>query len=73
MLGCKKPDPRMCHQASSALGLSPAQCMFVVDDAELVAAAIDLGYAGRALCRHGNKPSKAVPSISSLSELRDFF
>jgi HAD superfamily hydrolase (TIGR01509 family) len=49
LLGCRKPDPRMYHHASSALGLSPGQCVFVDDDPELVAAAIALGYQGRAI------------------------
>lgn len=73
VLGCNKPDPRMYHHASSALGLPPAQCMFVDDDPDLVAAAIDLGYAGRAMCRHDHKPSSTVPFIRSLGELLDFF
>lgn len=65
VLGCNKPDPRMYHQASTALGLEPAQCLFVDDDPELVAAAIRLGYAGRALCRDarcaGTRPSQPCP------------
>jgi phosphoglycolate phosphatase-like HAD superfamily hydrolase len=51
VLGCRKPDPRMYRHASDALALNPAQCLFVDDDPELVAAAIALGYAGRALIR----------------------
>ncbi|NEE02911.1 HAD family hydrolase [Phytoactinopolyspora halotolerans] len=70
-LGCNKPDPRMYHAASAALGLAPAQCLFVDDDPELVAAAIRLGYAGRALCRDSGRAD--VPSIASLTELLDFF
>jgi putative hydrolase of the HAD superfamily len=53
VLGCRKPDPRMYHHASTALGLEPAQCLFVDDDPALVRAAIELGYAGRALRRGG--------------------
>ncbi|WSQ15339.1 HAD-IA family hydrolase [Streptomyces sp. NBC_01231] len=71
VLGCNKPDPRMYHHASAALGLAPAQCLFVDDDPELVAAAIGLGYAGRALCR--DSAVSDVPSISSLTELLGFF
>lgn len=73
VLGFSKPDPRMYYHASNALGLSPGQCLFVDDHPDLVAAAIDLGYAGRAICRNGNQPSKAVPYIASLSELPDLF
>ncbi|MEV0738029.1 HAD-IA family hydrolase [Streptomyces sp. NPDC050549] len=72
VLGCNKPDPRMDHHASAALGLAPGQCLFVDDDPDLVAAAIRLGYAGRALCR--DSAVSDVPSItSSLTELLHFF
>ncbi|MGW0574573.1 HAD family hydrolase [Streptomyces sp. NPDC002920] len=71
VLGCNKPDPRMYHHASIALGLTPAQCLFVDDDPDLVAAAIELGYAGRAMCRDSAVPD--VPSITSLTELLDLF
>ncbi|MGW6359594.1 HAD family hydrolase [Streptomyces sp. NPDC055092] len=68
-LGCDKPDPRMYHHASTALKLAPAQCLFVDDDPSLVAAAITLGYAGRAVCRDAT--TSDVPSIASLTELLD--
>lgn len=71
VLGCRKPDPRMYYHASDALGLTPAQCLFVDDDPDLVAAAIDLGYAGRAMCRNGNEPPNGVPYVTSLSDLLD--
>ncbi|NUP47713.1 MAG: HAD-IA family hydrolase [Catenulispora sp.] len=51
VLGCSKPDPRMYWHASQALRLEPAECLFVDDDPELVAAAIALGYQGRAMVR----------------------
>ncbi|GAA2787979.1 HAD family hydrolase [Kitasatospora aburaviensis] len=73
-LGCNKPDPRMYHHAGAALGLAPAQCLFVDDDPRLVAAAIDLGYAGRVLCREpdaGDPPPTGVPAIASLTDLLD--
>jgi HAD superfamily hydrolase (TIGR01509 family) len=70
VLGCRKPDPRMYHHVSAALSLPPAQCLFVDDDPDLVAAAIELGYAGRVLCR-GGESSGAVPSIASLTQLID--
>ncbi|MGD6740671.1 HAD family hydrolase [Streptomyces sp. BH106] len=72
VLGCNKPDPRMYHHASAALELAPAQCLFVDDDPDLVAAAIELGYAGRALCRD-TPADPDVPSITSLTELLQFF
>jgi putative hydrolase of the HAD superfamily len=71
VLGCCKPDPRMYHHASDALDLTPAQCLFVDDDPDLVAAAVRLGYAGRALCR--DSAVTDGPSISSLAELLHFF
>ncbi|MGW6145045.1 HAD family hydrolase [Streptomyces sp. NPDC055144] len=70
-LGCDKPDPRMYHHASTALNLAPSQCLFVDDDPSLVAAAITLGYAGRAVCRDAT--TSDVPSIASLEELLDLF
>lgn len=71
-LGCTKPDPRMYRHASEALGLPPAQCLFVDDDPTLVAAAIALGYAGRALHRDpATGPPPGVPSLTTLTELLD--
>ncbi|WBB63506.1 HAD-IA family hydrolase [Streptomyces sp. WMMC500] len=72
VLGCTKPDPRIYHHASAALDLAPAQCLFVDDDPDLVAAAIRLGYAGRALCRD-SADLPDVPSLTSLTELLRFF
>jgi FMN phosphatase YigB (HAD superfamily) len=67
----------MYHHASTALDLAPAQCLFVDDDPELVAAAIALGYAGRAVCRDSAAADVAsasdVPSVVSLVELLDLF
>ncbi|MEV4969886.1 HAD family hydrolase [Streptomyces scopuliridis] len=71
VLGCDKPDPRMYHHASSALDLAPAECLFVDADPHLVAAAIRLGYAGRVVSR--DSAVSNVPSITSLTELLDFF
>ncbi|MEV8457814.1 HAD-IA family hydrolase [Streptomyces sp. NPDC052095] len=71
VLGCDKPDPRMYHHASAALGLPPGQCLFIDDDPDLVDAAVRLGYAGRALCRDAAVPG--VPSLTSLTEILDLF
>ncbi|MFJ6017132.1 HAD family hydrolase [Streptomyces sp. NPDC092952] len=71
VLGCDKPDPRMYHHASAALGLPPGQCLFVDDDPDLVDAAVRLGYVGRALCRDAAVPG--VPSLTSLTEILDLF
>ena len=75
VLGCRKPDPRMYRHASNALGLEPADCLFVDDDPELVAAAIELGYQGRWMRRAGQDPARigaTVPAITSLTELVGF-
>ncbi|MCX5441415.1 HAD family hydrolase [Streptomyces sp. NBC_00063] len=73
-VGCNKPDPRMYHHASTALGLAPAQCLFIDDDPSLVAAAIELGYEGRTICRDSSPPAlPGVPSIASLTELLKLF
>lgn len=73
VLGCRKPDPRMYRHASDALGLAPAECLFVDDDPELVAAAIELGYQGRWMWRGrpdpGTNADHVVATITSLREL----
>ena len=73
VLGWRKPDSRIYHHASSTLGLAPAQCVFVDDDPDLVAAATALGYRGLVICREGNPPAGAMPAITSLRELLDLF
>ena len=82
VLGCRKPDPRMYRHASDALGLAPAECLFVDDDPELVAAAIDLGYLGLWMRRDPDVPGAGagagpgdagVAAISSLGEVIELF
>jgi HAD superfamily hydrolase (TIGR01509 family) len=74
VLGCRKPDPRMYRHASDALGLEPAECVFVDDDPDLVAAALELGYQGRWMRRTGSEHADAaVPAVTSLAELIDLF
>lgn len=72
-LGCRKPDPQMYHHASSALGLEPEQCLFIDDDPLLVKAAMELGYAGRALCRTESADLCDVPYITTLDGLPRLF
>ena len=70
VLGCRKPDPRMYQAGSDALGLAPADCLFVDDDPDLVGAAIRLGYQGVTLVREsGAESPAATPWITSLREL----
>ncbi|MGW2836613.1 HAD family hydrolase [Streptomyces sp. NPDC001493] len=71
VLGCEKPDPRMYHHASTGLGLKPSECLFVDDLPELVSAAMELGYEGRALSR--TESTEQVPSITTLTELLELF
>lgn len=74
VLGYRKPDPRMYRHASDALGLEPAECVFVDDDPDLVAAALELGYQGRWMRRTGsNQVDAAVPAVTSLAELIELF
>jgi FMN phosphatase YigB (HAD superfamily) len=63
----------MYRHASDALGLAPADCLFVDDDPELVAAAVALGYQGLAMVRGADADADArgVPAIRSLTELLD--
>lgn len=75
-VGCCKPDPRMYRHASDALELEPAECLFVDDYPDLVAAAIDLGYQGRWMRRDGSvpgMPGRDVPAITTLRQLIGFF
>lgn len=74
VLGCRKPDPRMYRHASDALGLDPGECVFIDDDPDLVAAALQLGYQGRWMRRTGsNRADAGVPAVSSLTELIELF
>jgi putative hydrolase of the HAD superfamily len=73
LLGCHKPDPRMYRHASDALGLPPGDCLFLDDDPEYVAAAIDLGYEGRAVLRRGDPSGAAVNAIRTLDEILPLF
>lgn len=68
-LGCNKPDARMYRTASDALGLAPAECLYVDDDPALVRAAVALGYRGAAICRCGSPPPADVHALSRLDEL----
>ena len=68
VLGCNKPDPRMYRAGSDALGLPPHECIVVDDAADLVAAAIELGYGGTVIVRAGEPPA-AVPWIRTLEDL----
>ena len=68
-LGCNKPDARMYRAASDALGLQPAECLYVDDDPALVGAALALGYRGAAICREGPPPAGEIRVISRLEEL----
>lgn len=73
LVGCHKPDPRMYRHASDALGLAPEECLFLDDGPDLVKAAIDLGYHGRAVIR-GTAPRPAgVPWIGGLDEILPLF
>lgn len=73
LVGCHKPDPRMYATASDALSLPPGECLFLDDDPELVRAAIDLGYHGRAVIRTPNAGSGGVASITTLDEIAPLF
>lgn len=43
-VGCCKPDPRIYHAASNALGLKPSECLFVDNAPDCVLGALELGY-----------------------------
>ncbi len=72
-LGCHKPDPRMYHHASDALGLLPGDCLFLDDDPAYVAAAIALGYQGFAVIREPGQTADGVPYINSIDALLNRF
>jgi HAD superfamily hydrolase (TIGR01509 family) len=73
LLGCHKPDPRMYHHASQALGLAPQDCLFLDDDPDLVRAAVELGYHGRAVIRDGADRPSGIPSIATVDEILPLF
>lgn len=73
LVGCHKPDPRMYRYASDALGLAPHDCLFLDDGPDLVKAAIDLGYHGRAVIRDAAPQPADVPWISGLDEILPLF
>ncbi|MGH7682606.1 MAG: HAD family hydrolase, partial [Candidatus Eiseniibacteriota bacterium] len=68
-IGCRKPDPRIFDAAREVLEFSRAECLFVDDDADLVAAAIEQGYEGASICRGGKPRPDGVRSILDLREL----
>jgi HAD superfamily hydrolase (TIGR01509 family) len=69
VLGCAKPDPRIYAAGSDGLGLAPAECVFVDDDADHVAAAVALGYRGLVIDRTGTGGDHGLPTIADLGEL----
>jgi len=68
VLGCRKPDPRMYATASDALGLPPADCLFVDDDPELVRAALELGYHGVVMSREGTAGPGVITGLDQILE-----
>jgi HAD superfamily hydrolase (TIGR01509 family) len=73
-VGCTKPDPRMYRHASDALGLAAEDCLFLDDDPDLVAAAMDLGYQGLAVLRGPTAVGRPdVVSIRTIDAILDRF
>nr|WP_158073976.1 HAD family hydrolase [Micromonospora sp. CB01531] len=68
-VGCRKPDPAIYRAASEALGVPPRHTCYVDDNADLVAAAVSLGYRGLALCRTGTPTQPDLPYVSALDEI----
>lgn len=68
-IGCAKPDAGIYQQASDLLELRPDECLFVDDVPVFVAAALEFGYQGVALCRAEPAKDPGVPSIRSLEEI----
>jgi len=68
-IGCAKPDTGIYRQASDLLELRPDECLFVDDVRAFVAAALELGYLGVAICRAEPAEDPGVPSIRSLEEI----
>ena len=68
-VGCAKPAAAIYQQASHLLELRPNECLFVDDVPAFVAAALELGYHGVAICRAEPVEDPGVPSIRSLEEI----
>jgi putative hydrolase of the HAD superfamily len=67
-LGCRKPDSRMFDTAAAALELRRGQCLVVDDVADLVSAAIALGYHGVVVVRSGALPEQP-PAVRTLGDV----
>ncbi|MFC4636773.1 HAD family hydrolase [Deinococcus hohokamensis] len=65
LIGTHKPDPGAYHHALEALGVSPAEALFVDDKAENVAAAQALGMQGALIDLRGQTPQ----ALHSLREV----
>jgi FMN phosphatase YigB (HAD superfamily) len=66
-LGCAKPDPRMYLTAADALGLPPAELVFLDNDVENVRGAIAVGCEGVVLDVHGSGSEAGdLPVVGSL-------
>jgi HAD superfamily hydrolase (TIGR01509 family) len=68
-LGCAKPDPRMYLTAADALGLQPAELIFLDNDADNVRGAIAIGVEGVVLDVHGSgSEAEDLPVVASLPD-----
>jgi hypothetical protein len=68
-LGCAKPDPRMYTTAIEALGLDPAELIFLDNDVSNVQGAIAAGIEGVVLDVHGSGADAGdLPVVGSLPD-----
>ena len=68
-LGCAKPDPRMYLSAVDALGLDPAELLFLDNDADNVRGAVAVGVEGVVLDVHGSGAEAGdLPVVGSLPD-----
>jgi FMN phosphatase YigB (HAD superfamily) len=70
-IGVYKPDPNAYRAAAAALELAPAECAFVDDLPENVAAACAIGMRGILLDRRHAHTSSALERIDDLHGLID--
>ena len=70
-LGCAKPDPRIFHAATEAIGVAPGEILFVDDSAENVLAAQSLGMTGAVISRKQaeRSPTRIVRSLADVKSI----
>lgn len=68
-IGVSKPNHRMYHAGSEALGFDPADCVFVDDSPMNLRTAVALGYHALGISRYQDPPEDELQWVRNLTEL----